>query len=77
MALERLRRVVAGLLVRRPWNENIEVYLGLWWTEGHWNTTFLLLTAFPYDCLSKNSDTCMRLIHLRMCMNLEIKGIFK
>ena len=77
MALQRLRTVVTGLSVRRPWNENIEVYLGLWWTEGHWNTSFLLFEAFPYHSLSKNSDLSMRLIHLRLCMHLEIKGIVK
>jgi hypothetical protein len=67
-AQQSLRKVVAGLLARGPWIDNIEVYLGLWCTKWHWDTSFLLFTDFPYHCLSSNADTCMKFMHFRPCI---------
>jgi len=47
--------LVAGLSVRMLWIDNFEVYLGLWYTKWHCDTSILLFTAFPCHCLSNNS----------------------
>jgi len=69
MALERLRRVVAGLFALRSWIEKVEVYLVFVVHGG----TVIRLSYCPRPLhitfYQRILYTCMKFFHLRPCIN--------
>jgi len=75
MALERLRRVVAGLFALRSWIEKTEIYLVFVVHGG----TVILLSYCPRPLHITFSQrilhTCMKFSHLQPCINEELTAL--
>jgi hypothetical protein len=77
MALQKLRTSVAVLSAPRLWIDNIDVYLGLCWTMWHCDTSFLLLTVFPYHFISTNARYLYDIHAPSTVYKLRVKSVYK
>ena len=77
MALERLRRVLAGLFALRFWIEKIKIHLVCVVQSGTVIRLSYCSRPLPITFSQRILDTRMKFFHIRPCINLGINSFGK